>query len=144
MTQTIDIEGFRAQLSGTALTRGDIGYDEARAAWNGAIDRYPAVIARCAEAADVAGAIRFARSRGLELSVRGGFHSSAGNAICDDGVMIDLSLLRRGDVNPGARRARVGGGATPGDLDAAPQVPGLAGAARNVSHTRGGGRPVGR
>lgn len=91
-----------------------------------AIDRHPSVIARCADAADVAAAIGFARSGGLELSVRGGFHSSAGNAICDDGVMIDLSLLRRVDVDPVARRARVGGGATLGDVDAATQAHGLA------------------
>lgn len=143
MTQTIDIEGFRAQLSGIALTRGDIGYDEACAAWNGAIDRRPSVIARCADAADVAAAIGFARFRGLELSVRGGFHSSAGNAICDDGVMIDLSLLRRVDVEPVARRARVGGGATLSDVDAATQAHGLAVPAGIVSHTGVGGLALG-
>ena len=105
--QTADIEALRTQLSGAALTRGDTGYDEARSAWNGQIDRYPAVIACCASASDVAAAIGFAQQGGLEISVRGGFHNTAGTAICDDGLMIDLSPLHHAEV---ARRARVGGG----------------------------------
>jgi FAD/FMN-containing dehydrogenase len=141
--QTTDVEAFRAQLSGTARTRGDNGYDEARSAWNGEIDRYPAVIARCAGAADVAAAIGFARQRGLEISVRGGFHNTAGTAICDDGVMIDLSPIRRVEVDPAARRARVGGGATLGALDAATQAHGLAVPAGIVSHTGVGGLALG-
>src|SRR3982751_4146786 len=107
MTQPGDIGSLRAELSGIALTRSDSGYDEARSAFNGAIDRYPAVIARCADAADVATAIKFARQCRLEVSVRGGFHSAAGSAICDDGLMIDLSSMRRVTVNPATRRARV-------------------------------------
>lgn len=126
MTQTIDIERFRAQLAGSALTRGDVGYDEARAAWNGAIDRYPAVIVRCAGSGDVTRAIRLGRERGLDISVRGGFHNAAGRAICDDGLMIDLSPMRDVSVDPVARQARAGGGATVGDLDAATQKYGLA------------------
>jgi FAD/FMN-containing dehydrogenase len=141
--QTTDVEAFRAQLSGAALTRGDNGYDEARSAWNGEIDRCPAVIARCAGAADVAAAIGFARQRGLEISVRGGFHNTAGTAICDDGLMIDLSPIRRVEVDPAARRARVGGGATLGDLDAATQAHGLAVPAGIVSHTGVGGLALG-
>jgi len=143
MTQTIDIERFRAKLSGTALTRGDVGYDEARAAWNGAIDRYPAVIVRCADARDVTTAIGLARERGLDISVRGGFHNAAGRAICDDGLMIDLSPMRDVSVDPVARRARVGGGATVGDLDAATQEFGLATPAGMVSHTGVGGLTLG-
>jgi FAD/FMN-containing dehydrogenase len=85
MTQPVDIETFSAGLSGTALVRGDDGYDEARSAWNGEVDRYPAVIARCCSAADVAAAIEFARQCNLEISVRGGFHNTAGTAICDGG-----------------------------------------------------------
>ncbi len=97
--QTADIEALRTQLSGAVLTRGDT---EARSARNGQIDRYPAVIARCAGAADVAAAIGFARQGGLEISVRGGFHNTAGTAICDDGLMIDLSPLHYVEVDPAA------------------------------------------
>ncbi|MGQ0719851.1 MAG: FAD-binding oxidoreductase [Pseudonocardiales bacterium] len=143
MTQIIDIEAFRAELSGAALTRGDNGYDEARSAWNGEIDRYPTVIARCGSADDVTAAIAFARQRDLEISVRGGFHNTAGTAICDDGLMIDLSLLRHVEVDPATRRARVGGGATLGDLDAATQAHGLAVPAGTVSHTGVGGLALG-
>lgn len=143
MVQVTDIESFRTELSGTALVRGNDGYDQARSAWNGEIDRYPAVIVRCAGAADVAAAIGFARQCGLEISVRGGFHNTAGTAICDDGLMIDLSPLRQVEVDPAARRARVGGGATLGDLDAATQEHGLAVPAGIVSHTGVGGLALG-
>jgi FAD/FMN-containing dehydrogenase len=143
MMQTTDIEALRTQLSGVVLTRGDTGYHEARSAWNGEIDRYPAVIARCAGATDVVAAIGFARQHGLEISVRGGFHNTAGTAICDDGLMIDLSPLRQVEVDPAARRARVGGGATLGDLDAATQAHGLAVPAGIVSHTGVGGLALG-
>jgi FAD/FMN-containing dehydrogenase len=143
VSQTTDIEAFRAALSGIALTRGDGDYDKARAAWNGEIDRYPAVIARCADAAAVADAIGFGQQRNLEISVRGGFHNSAGTAICDDGLMIDLSPLRHVEVNPVLRRARVGGGATLADLDAAAQAHGLAVPAGIVSHTGVGGLALG-
>ena len=143
MIEPTEIEVFRAALSGTALIPGDGGYDEARAAWNGEVDRYPAVIARCRDAADVAAAIGFARQRDLEISVRGGFHNSAGTAICDDGLMIDLSLLRQIEVDPVRRRARVGGGATLADVDAATQEHGLAVPAGIVSHTGVGGLALG-
>ncbi|MGH3779993.1 MAG: FAD-binding oxidoreductase, partial [Pseudonocardiaceae bacterium] len=143
MTQIIDIESLRAELSGPALTARDHGYDEARTAWNGEIDRHPAVIARCHSAADVAAAIGFARRCNLEISVRGGFHNTAGTAICDDGVMIDLSPLRRVEVDSAARRVRVGGGATLGDLDTATQAHGLAVPAGIISHTGVGGLALG-
>lgn len=143
MTQIIDFDALCKELSGTALIRGDIGYDEARSAWNGEIDRYPALIARCADAADVAAAIGYARSSDLELSVRGGFHATAGHAICDDGVMIDLSQMCAVEVDPVARRARVGGGATLADLDAATQAHGLAVPAGIISHTGVGGLALG-
>jgi FAD/FMN-containing dehydrogenase len=143
MTQTSNIEAFGAALSGTALVRGDDGYDEARSAWNGEVDRYPAVIARCRNAVDVAAAIEFARQGDLEISVRGGFHNTAGTAICDGGVMIDLSLIRQVRVDPATRRARVGGGATLADLDAATQMHALAVPAGTVSHTGVGGLALG-
>ncbi|MDQ2790699.1 MAG: FAD-binding oxidoreductase [Actinomycetota bacterium] len=143
MIQSTDIEAFRAALSGIALIRGDGDYDQARSAWNGEIDRYPAVIARCSDANDVAVAIGFARRRDLEISVRGGFHNTAGTAICDGGVMIDLSALRQVEVDSAARRVRVGGGATLGDLDIATQAHGLAVPAGIVSHTGVGGLALG-
>ncbi len=143
MTQLNDIEAFRSRLSGTALVPGDHGYDQARSAWNGQINRYPAVIARCASVADVAVAIGLARQVGLEISVRGGFHNTAGTAICDDGLMVDLSPLRHVEVDPVACRARVGGGATLADLDVATQVHGLAVPAGTVSHTGVGGLTLG-
>jgi hypothetical protein len=143
MTQPGDIGSLRAELSGIALTRSDSGYDEARSAFNGAIDRYPAVIARCADAADVATAIKFARQCRLEVSVRGGFHSAAGSAICDDGLMIDLSSMRLVTVNPATRRARVGGGATLADVDGPTQEHGLAVPAGIISDTGVGGLTLG-
>ncbi len=143
MAQITDVEAFRAKLPGNALIPGDHGYDKARSAWNGEIDRYPAVIARCQSAADVADAIQFARHHELEISVRGGFHNTAGTAICDDGLMIDLSPLHHVEVDPIARRARIGGGATLADLDAATQAHGLAVPAGTVSHTGVGGLTLG-
>src|SRR5712691_475712 len=121
-----DIEAFRSGFHGVVLTPGEHDYDGARSVWNGAIDRKPAVIARCSTAEDVADAIRFARENGLEISVRGGGHNYAGHAVCDDGLMIDLSPMNGVAVDPGARLALCGGGATWGDLDAATQEHGLA------------------
>src|SRR5687768_10870201 len=96
-TATIDdeaLDALRAGLSGTVLQPGDAGYDEARTIFNGMIDRRPGLIARCASTGDVAKAVRFARERGLLVSVRGGGHNVAGNAICDGGLMIDLTPMK--------------------------------------------------
>ena len=97
----------------------DSDYDEARSLYNGMIDRRPALIARCANADDVARAIAFARAHEAPLAIRGGAHNGAGLGSVDDGVVIDLSLMREVDVDPGARTVRVGGGATWGEVDAA-------------------------
>src|ERR687897_2526222 len=105
------VEILRSDFRGALLLPGEEGYDEARRVWNGAIDRHPALIARCAGADDVAEAVRFARERDLVISVRGGGHAVAGHAVCDDGVMIDLSLMKSVRVDPGARTARAAGGA---------------------------------
>src|SRR5580693_8884861 len=111
------IGALRSVLDGPVLTPDDTGFDDRRRVWNAGIDRRPSVIARCASAADVAAAIRLAREQGLEISVRGGAHSPAGAAVCDDGMMIDLSLLNSVQVDPETRRARVGGGALLADMD---------------------------
>ena len=101
------IDGFRGEL----ITRGGDGYDRARAVWNGVVDRRPRFIARCSGAADVAAAVRFARERDLEIAVRGGGHNVAGTAVCDDGLVVDLSAMRAVWVDPSTGTARVQGGA---------------------------------
>jgi len=108
------------------VVAGDGGYDGARAVWNAMIDRRPAAIIRCRNAADVVTAVSFARAQGLPVSIRGGGHNVAGHAVGDGGVMIDLSGMRGVRVDPERRRAWVEGGATWGDVDRATQVFGLA------------------
>ena len=105
---------------------GDTDYDQARAIWNGMIDRHPAGIARCASTSDVVAAVNFARDHGMLLSVRGGGHNAAGNAMCDDGSVIDLSNMNAVSVDPEARTARAQGGTTWGAFDRATAAHGLA------------------
>jgi hypothetical protein len=119
------------------------GYDTARRIWNGAIDRHPACIARCAGVADVAAAVRFARDRGLEIAIRGGGHNVAGTAMCDDGVVIDLSAMRAVSVDPAGRTAWVQGGALWGDVDHETQAHGLATTGGIVGHTGVAGLTLG-
>jgi FAD/FMN-containing dehydrogenase len=138
-----DARTLGAAFGGDVLLPADAGYDAARSVWNGAIDRHPALIARCTSAADVAQAIGFARARGLEVSVRGGGHNYAGFAVCDGGLMIDLSRMNQVTVDPVARRAVCGGGATWADVDAATQAHGLATVGGFVSHTGIGGLTLG-
>src|SRR5262249_8965944 len=111
------IERFSRELRGQLLRPGETGYDAARAIWNAMIDKRPAMIARCAGAADVIRSVNFARSHGLVLSVRGGGHNVAGNAVCDGGLMIDLSPMRGVRVDARRRTARADGGCTWRDLD---------------------------
>ena len=120
------VEEFKSSLRGELLRPGDDGYDKARAIWNGMIDKRPALIARCSGAADVIDAVNFARTHNLLLAVRGGGHNVAGNAVCDGGLMIDLSLMKGVRVDPGKRIARAQGGVTWGDLDRETQAFGLA------------------
>jgi len=120
------IQTFATRMRGPVLRPGDPDYDAVRTIQNGLIDRYPGLIARCTGAADVIAAVTCARDHGLLLSVRGGGHNVAGNAVCDGGLMIDLSLMRGVHVDPRARIAYVQGGATWGDLDRESQVFGLA------------------
>ncbi len=120
------LDGLGSRLRGTVLRAGDAGYDNARSLWNAMIDRRPALIARCASAADVVQCVNFARENSVLLSVRGAGHNIAGKGSCDGGLMIDLSAMRDVHIDPAARTARVGPGATLGDLDHEAQAFGLA------------------
>jgi FAD/FMN-containing dehydrogenase len=135
----MEIEGFRGQL----ITADHTEYDAARAVWNGSVDRRPRLIARCSGTADVAAAVRFARDRDLEIAVRGGGHNVAGTAVCDDGIVIDLSAMRSVWVDPVGRTARVQGGALWGDVDHETQAHGLATTGGIVGHTGVGGLTLG-
>jgi FAD/FMN-containing dehydrogenase len=107
------VRGFqelRGRFRGTLLRPGEEGCDEARRVWNGAVDRRPALIARCAGSDDVAVAVRFARGHDLRVSVRGGGHAVAGHGVVDGGLMIDLSAMKGIRVDLGARTARAAGG----------------------------------
>jgi FAD/FMN-containing dehydrogenase len=146
MEATAAMEGFdelRSRFRGALLRPGEEGYDDARRIWNGAIDRRPALIARCAGADDVAQAVRFARGRELLVSVRGGGHSIAGHSVCEGGLMIDLSLMRSVRVDPERKVARVSGGALWSDVDRACAPHGLATTGGIISHTGVGGLTLG-
>lgn len=120
---------------GTLLRPGDPGYDEARRVWNGTIDRYPALIARCRDAGEVAAAVRTATAGGLEIAVRGGGHSIPGLSVCEGGLMIDLSAMKGLDVDPVRRVARAQPGLLWGEYDAGTQAHGLASPGGEISHT---------
>jgi FAD/FMN-containing dehydrogenase len=135
----MEIDGFRGRI----ITAQDADYDDARAIWNGAIDRRPRLIARCSGPADVAAAVRFARADGLEVATRGGGHNVAGTATCDDGIVVDLSEMRSVWVDPAARIARVDGGGLWGDVDHETQAHGLATPGGIVSHTGVAGLTLG-
>ena len=135
----VAIEGFRGRL----ISADHADYDIARAVWNGAIDRRPRLIARCIGAADVVAAVRFARDHDLEIAIRGGGHNVAGTAVCDEGIVIDLSAMRAVRVDPAGRRAWVQGGALWGDVDRETQAHGLATTGGIVSHTGVAGLTLG-
>ncbi|HEX6715178.1 MAG TPA: FAD-binding oxidoreductase [Thermoleophilaceae bacterium] len=132
-----------AELRGSVICPGDPGYDEARALWNAAHDRHPALIVQCAGSADVAAALRFARSEKLEVAVRGGGHSIPGFSGVDGGIVIDLSRMRGVLVDPVGKRAIVQGGATWRDVDVETQAHGLATTGGLVSTTGVGGFTLG-
>ena len=135
----VKIDGFRGRL----ISADHHDYDIARAVWNGAIDRRPRLIARCIGTADVVAAVRYARDHDLEIAIRGGGHNVAGTAVCDDGIVIDLSAMRGVRVDPVDRRAWVQGGALWGDVDQETQAHGLATTGGIVSHTGVAGLTLG-
>ena len=120
------IKQLKSKVRGEVLLPSDPGYDEARTIWNAMIDRRPGVIVRCAGAQDVVQAVRSAREHGLTLAVRGGGHNIAGNAVCDDGLMIDLTPMKSVRVDRARRTARMGPGVTLGEFDREAQAFGLA------------------
>src|SRR5690242_8120400 len=119
------LDTLRSALHGKLCLPGDAGYDEARTIWNAMIDRKPAAIVRAADASDVVAAVNFARENGLQLAVKGGGHNIAGNAVCEGGLMLDLSPMKTITVDAAAKTAKVGPGATLADVDAATQAQGL-------------------
>jgi len=129
------VQALTAAVRGRVLTPGVDGYDEARGVWNGLIDRRPALIVQCTGAADVIDSVNFAREHGLLLSVKGGGHNVAGNAVNDGGIVVDLSPMRGVHVDRSTQTVRVQAGATLGDLDRETQLFGLAVPAGVVSTT---------
>ncbi|OAF05389.1 FAD-linked oxidase [Bradyrhizobium centrolobii] len=120
------IEALRSTLHGGLALPGDHGYDEARTIWNAMVDRRPSLVIRAADASDVSQSVNLAREHGAVLSVRGGGHQIAGYAVNDGGILLDLSQMRSVQVDPAARCAQVGPGATLGDFDRCAQSFGLA------------------
>ena len=119
MANTSAIENLRSSLRGEVLEPANPAYDSTRVIWNAMIDRRPALIARCKNAADVAASIKFARDNSMGIAVRSGGHNVAGYAVCEGGLMVDLSLMNAVRVLPGLDRAIVEGGSTWADVDAA-------------------------
>src|SRR4051812_7658704 len=128
-------ERFRAEFYGEVIAPGDPAYEGARRVHNGLIDRSPALVARPRTSASVVDAVEYARSREWPIAVRGGGHSVAGHGTCDEGMLIDLSLMRGVRVDPEERRAWVQGGALLGDLDRESQLYGLATPSGQVAAT---------
>jgi FAD/FMN-containing dehydrogenase len=124
--QAATVHAFKTSLRGKLLCSGDDGYDAARTVYNAMIDRRPALIARCAGAADVMAGVQFARAHNLLVSVRGGGHNVAGNAVCDGGLMLDLSPMQGIRVDPARRTVRAEPGLTWRDFDRETQAFGLA------------------
>jgi FAD/FMN-containing dehydrogenase len=143
MLTEASVEQFKVGLRGPLIQQGDADYAEARKAYNAMIDKYPRMIVRCADVADVISCVNFARENDMLLAIRGGGHSAPGLGLVDDGLVIDLSSMRGVRADPQARTVRVEGGATLGDVDHAAHAFGLAVPAGIVSTTGIGGLTLG-
>ena len=137
------LQEFQSNFRGDVFHADTHGYNQVRQIWNGMFDKKPALVARCVGTSDVVRAVTFGRENNLEISVKGGGHNSAGTAVTDGGLMIDLSLMRRVTVDREKKTARVDGGCLLGDVDAETQLHGLAVSAGIVSHTGVGGLALG-
>ncbi len=137
------IDEFETEFRGTIFRPQDEGYDEARAVYNGMIDKRPSLIARCANVADVIASVNFGREYGLEIAIRGGGHNGPGLAMVDGGLVIDLSEMTGTRVDPETQTVRVEGGATWGDVDHATHAFGLATVSGIFSTTGVGGLTLG-
>jgi FAD/FMN-containing dehydrogenase len=137
------IAEFREGFAGEVVLPGDPGYDDARRVWSALFDRHPAMVARPTSVFDVIAAVRFARERDLDLTVRGGGHSAAGHSTCDGGLVVDLSAMRGVTVDAERRTARANGGALLSELDAAGQAHGLVCPVGVIGHTGVGGLTLG-
>lgn len=122
----LDISSLKAAFAGQLLEPCDGGYHEASQIWNASVHKHPRLIARCAGLADVIAAVNFGRAQDLVTAIRGGGHNVGGRALCDDGLVIDLSRMRSVDVDPAQQTVRVQGGATLAELDRETHVFGLA------------------
>jgi len=137
------IASFRSQIRGQVIEPADAAYEEARQVYNAMISRKPALIARCADVADVMAALRFAHEHGVMVSIRGGGHNAGGLGVCDAGLVIDLSLIKYVHVDPASQTIRAGGGCTWGDVDHAAHAFGLAVPSGIISTTGVGGLTLG-
>ena len=137
------VQKFSSAIRGKVIQRNDPDYEEARRLYNAMINKRPALIARCVDTADVITAVAFARDNNLTVAIRGGGHNGAGLASCDDGLVIDLSLMKGVRVDPKGRTARVAGGCTWGDVDHATHAFGLATPSGIISTTGVGGLTLG-
>ncbi|WP_435344838.1 FAD-binding oxidoreductase [Haloarchaeobius sp. HRN-SO-5] len=138
-----EVTAFDDSLRGRVILPDDEDYDDCRRVWNSMIDRYPAMIVRCAGVADVIASVNFASEHDLLLAVRAGGHNVAGNAVCDDGLVVDLSPMTSVRVHPDERTVRVEPGVTMGDLDRETQAFGLATPGGTVSTTGVAGLTLG-
>ncbi|MEE9255380.1 MAG: FAD-binding oxidoreductase, partial [Pseudomonadales bacterium] len=137
------IEQLTKSFGSRLLRPQDDGYDAARRVHNGSIDKQPTMIAQCRSTADIADAVKFARHEGLEIAVRGGGHNVAGNAVCNDGIMIDLATMKGAIVDPMIHRIRCQGGVTWGEFNRETQIHGLASTGGAVSSTGVAGLTLG-
>ena len=139
----MDLQSFKSTFRGQVLLREDGEYNEARKIWNASVDKSPKLIARCSGVADVVDAVNFGRENNLLTAIRGGGHNVGGRALCDDGLVIDLSRMRSVFVEPASSTVRVQGGATLGDLDRETHIFGLAVPSGIVPKTGIGGLTLG-